>query len=259
MDALFSKDLQGFQDRGQGGAHQFLIKFVSKALEIDTGGLEMGAEFFKWLGVDVAGGMADVDKARRPWRAWRSPACIRRRPWVPHRCGRCWGSSCPGRPGRWPRGPDQIISLLGPGLGNFPVLAEFAVQVTAGGGDGIGAGAGENVKERLLFDGIDMHGGGVAIGQGDIFAALVFPDAAFPPVAVHDFALPGAEIATDIAVGQKGIMGGGMGLDDTRDARPGQKPAVANPGRPARPGPRRRLGGTGGGSKADTVYYLWNS
>ena len=99
-------------------------------------------------------------------------------------------------------GQVKIIGLLGPGLGNFPVLAELAVQVTAGGGDGIGAGAGEDVKERFFFNGIDMHGGGVAVGQGDIFAAPVFPDAAFAPVAVHDLALPGAEIAADVAVGQ---------------------------------------------------------
>jgi hypothetical protein len=64
VDTLLPENFQGFQDRGQGSAHHFLIKIVGKTFEVDTGSLDMGTEFLQGLGINIAGReMADVDDA----------------------------------------------------------------------------------------------------------------------------------------------------------------------------------------------------
>jgi hypothetical protein len=50
------------------------------------------------------------------------------------------------------------------------------------------------MEKRLLFNGIDMHGAGIAIDQGIIFSPAILPDAAVPPPPLLHFATPGTEL-----------------------------------------------------------------
>ena len=51
MHALFAENFQGFQDRSQGGAYQFLIKFVSKAFESTQAAWIWGQSSSRGLGL----------------------------------------------------------------------------------------------------------------------------------------------------------------------------------------------------------------
>jgi hypothetical protein len=53
------------------------------------------------------------------------------------------------------------------------------------------------VKERLLLDGIDVHGAGLAPHQGHVFAVAVLAHAAEAALAILDLAVLGAKPALD--------------------------------------------------------------
>ena len=109
------------------------------------------------------------------------------------------------------RGQVEVVGLFRPGLGDFPILAELAVQVAAGGGDGKRLAPGQDVEEGFFFNGVQVDGAGVAVHQAVIFALPVLPDAAFPPVSGQNLAVPGAELALHQALVQLAGEGGRMG------------------------------------------------
>src|SRR5271157_5383291 len=85
-------------------------------------------------------------------------------------------------------------------LGNVVVLTMKAHEIAAHRGDGVRAGAGEEVEERLLLDGVDVFGDDPAVIEAEEAAVLVFPDvaeASFPRV---DLAEMGAQMALNLAV-----------------------------------------------------------
>jgi hypothetical protein len=76
--------------------------------------------------------------------------------------------------------------MIGRHLGNIGILAKFAPQVAADGGDGIRKRAREKMKQGFFFDRINMAGDNFAINQLNQrlqHAGLVFSNAAFPPAA----------------------------------------------------------------------------
>src|SRR5207249_706710 len=70
------------------------------------------------------------------------------------------------------RGRDHIVgrqvngaNVVSPGLGDVPILAEEAAHVAARGAHGKNLGPREKMIERLLFDGINLDGGGPAVTE----------------------------------------------------------------------------------------------
>ena len=100
------------------------------------------------------------------------------------------------------------FDLFGPGLGDLPVLAEFAVDVAARRRQGQGRRARQDVEERLLLDGIDVEAADLAVDQRVIGPADVLADAAIAPLLVAEPAEAGAEPAFDLAVGELHVVTG---------------------------------------------------
>src|SRR5208282_788150 len=84
----------------------------------------------------------------------------------------------PGNSGCLMRGNVLSGNLFGPRLGDVPVLAELAVDVAAGRGDGEGGCAGQVVEERLLLNRIDMGGADAGVDEGVVRSLAVFARAA---------------------------------------------------------------------------------
>ncbi len=83
--------------------------------------------------------------------------------------------------------------LMGLHLGNFPVLAVEAAEVAARGGDGEYFALRLEMKKRLFFNGIDMHGARVAVGEGIQGAVMVNLGAAYASVARGQHAAVGTD------------------------------------------------------------------
>jgi hypothetical protein len=75
-----------------------------------------------------------------------------------------------------------------------------AHEVAAHGGDGKGAGAGQEVKQGLLLDGVDVLGHQAAVGKCIQNAPLIFPHVAEAPLARIDLAFMGAQVALNLLV-----------------------------------------------------------
>ena len=95
----------------------------------------------------------------------------------------------------------QDLAAVDPGvLGDVIVLAVEAHEVAARGGDGIGPGARQEVKQGLFLNGVDVLGNHLAVIEAVEGAVLVLPDVAEPPFARIDLALVGAQIALDLLI-----------------------------------------------------------
>ena len=144
----------------------------------------------------------------------------------------------PGRGHHFFRGQVEVVGLFRPGLGDFPILAELAVQVAARGGDGKREAPGQDVEEGFFFNGVQVDGAGVAVHQAVIFALPVLPDAAFPPVSGQNLAVPGTELALHQALVHLAVEGGRMGRHEAVLHRLGA-------GRPGGEGQQRQGPGAG--------------
>jgi hypothetical protein len=100
--------------------------------------------------------------------------------------------------GRW--GKIKVTDLFWPYLRDFPVLAEFAVDVAAGSGHGKSLFARQEVEERFFFDGIDIEGAGFPIDQRVVDASDVFSDSAVSAFPVSKPAFPWTECAFDLSI-----------------------------------------------------------
>jgi len=101
-----------------------------------------------------------------------------------------------------------MLHLFRPDLGNFPVLAEFAVDITPGGSQGKSLMAGVEVEERLFFDWVNVNRTGFAINQSIISPVGVFPHSAIPPLFVSQMAFSRAEMTFDFFVRKFLIIAG---------------------------------------------------
>ena len=68
------------------------------------------------------------------------------------------------------------------------------------GGDGIGAGARQEVKQGLFLNGVDVFGNDSGVIEAVEGAVLVLPDVTEPPFARIDLALVGAQKALDLLI-----------------------------------------------------------
>jgi hypothetical protein len=106
------------------------------------------------------------------------------------------------------RGELVVVGIIRPGLGDFPILTEFAVEIAPCGGNGEGTAGGEYVEKWLFFYGVHMHCTRIAIDQGVIAATDVFPNLAIPPFTFVYFAGMGTEFTTDATIFQPRIERG---------------------------------------------------
>ena len=83
-------------------------------------------------------------------------------------------------------------------LRNFPVLAVQTPEVAAGGGDGKGAAAGMKVGQGFFFNGVQMDGTGVSVGQGVEFPPDIDLGAANAPIPGSQDAVVGAYLALHV-------------------------------------------------------------
>jgi hypothetical protein len=94
------------------------------------------------------------------------------------------------------------MGVVGPRLGDLPVLTELAVEITSGRREGEGAAGGKDVKERLLLDGVDVDGARVAINERVIEAIYIFTNAAVSPFAWTHLAEARTEFTPDMPPGK---------------------------------------------------------
>ena len=87
-------------------------------------------------------------------------------------------------------------------LRDIPVLAELAVDVASGGGDGEGGGSGEVVEERLLLNGINVGGADAGVDKRIEGAGAIFAHAAMAALSIVDDACARTELAPDFEVGE---------------------------------------------------------
>jgi len=87
-----------------------------------------------------------------------------------------------------------VMGLIRRPLGDLPVLAELAVKVTAGRGQGESGGVRDHVKQRFFFDGIDMDGTRVAIDESLETSVKIEADTAVATLTVLKPASSGAQL-----------------------------------------------------------------
>src|SRR5690606_4994222 len=85
-------------------------------------------------------------------------------------------------------------------LADAPVLAVAAGEVAARGAEGEDGGAGEEVVQRLLLDGIHAEAARPAVGREDDAVSLPGPHEAEALLALVELAVPRAQVALDAAV-----------------------------------------------------------
>jgi hypothetical protein len=92
-------------------------------------------------------------------------------------------------------------------LGNFPILAEFAVEVAPGCSNGKRPGGWQHVEKGLLFHRVNVHGAWISKNKGIILSIPVFPDPAISTLSVTGLALPRAKLATHAVIGKRSKVG----------------------------------------------------
>ena len=88
-------------------------------------------------------------------------------------------------------------------LADVPVLAEPASEIAAGGAEGQHAGAGMEMVERFLLDGINAKAAAAAIGRERHLVAGAPADETEPALALVELAEAWTEAALDAPVRQQ--------------------------------------------------------
>jgi hypothetical protein len=135
-----------------------------------------------------------------------------------------------------------MVDLFGTHLRYLPVLAELAVDVAACRGERQGGGAGQKVEEGLLFDRVDVETADFSVDQRVIGPADILADAAVAPLFVAEPALPRAEAALDLPVGELIVVAGldagevGFGAEHGQAGADGRKSGADDESGPSQTG-----------------------
>ena len=90
--------------------------------------------------------------------------------------------------------------LLGTRLGDVPVLAEFAVDVAAGGGQRERERPGQVMEEGLLLDGIDVRRAHARMHQRVVGSSAILPHSAIAAFAISHRAFARTQLALDLPI-----------------------------------------------------------
>lgn len=196
------------QNRLQPGAADLLVELVGEGLEVDIVGVKIRGQFPGGFRAGVAVADKDIFQPCRP----RQPGGVegefvedgglhigvadglaagplRRRH---HFC-------------RGAQGAGNLSAMEMGILGDLEVLAVFAVEIATHRGNGIGKGAGQQMKEGFLFDGVDVLTDQAAVVEAVEDAAPIFPDLADAPAPFPDQAMVAAEQAADMSRAVSGL------------------------------------------------------
>jgi hypothetical protein len=88
-----------------------------------------------------------------------------------------------------------VASLLRTHLGYVPILAEFAIDITAGGRYRKSGGPGKEMEKRLLLYGIDVETAGTGVDQSKILPLPVLSDPTVASLPIGNFAASRTELA----------------------------------------------------------------
>jgi hypothetical protein len=100
-----------------------------------------------------------------------------------------------------------VEGVVRAGLGNFPILTEFAVEVAPGCSDGKRAGGWQHVEKWLLFHRVNVHSAWISKNKGIILPISVFPDPAISALSVTGLAMSRAKLATHPVIGKRSKVG----------------------------------------------------
>jgi len=101
-----------------------------------------------------------------------------------------------------------VLDLFRSNLGNFPILTEFAVDITSGGGQRKSLPAGIEVKKWLFFHRIDMNRTSFAVDQGIVGAIRIFPNSTITSLFVAQMTFSRAKMAFDFFIRELLIIAG---------------------------------------------------
>ena len=201
MNTLLLDGLHGVQDRLQRTAAYLPIKVLTETLKVDLDRINNATELAQGGLIDVA----SADHSAAQFLSTGQTSGVEHVLIEDGRLGVGVGDDRPvvalGQRDDINRLQDGAFHLLRPALRDLPVLTVQAVQIAPGGGDGEGHTARKEVIERLLLDGIGMHGTWVAVDKGVQSPRPVLSHTALPAMAVRYETSPGAKLALDIGVG----------------------------------------------------------
>ncbi len=93
-----------------------------------------------------------------------------------------------------------VVHFFRPDQSDIPDFAKMTGQVAAGCGNGQNPAAWDDVVERLAFNRVLLHQGGVAVGQGIPDASAIFTDPAERPFSICQGTSPGTKQALNRTV-----------------------------------------------------------
>ena len=179
-----------------------MVEILSKGLEIDVGRVHHCEEFLRRFWVDIASGHRHITDALLAAGQCGVDRVFGKDHRVVVGVGDSVGAMLVRRVGDGLRAGriHQAIHVLR--LGNVPVLAELAGQVTASGAEGQDAAARIKMVERLFLDRIDAKAGRAAIG-GQLHGAIDhLADETGAALAFVQLAVARAKVALHTAIGQ---------------------------------------------------------
>ena len=215
---LLDQVLQRLQHRRQVGEAELLVEAVGEGLEVDVGRVHAGEQLATRLGADVAVGHRHRLEASGPAGLGHVDGILGE----DHRVvvGEGHAAAAPGQRLLGDAVAGGLVAepiLLG-GLGDVPVLAEAAAQVAAGGAEGEDAGAGVEVGQRLLLDGIDAEAAGASPGGEHQLVTYPLAHEAEGPLPIVEAAGARAEVALETPVVEPVPPAGGVGGDGAHGA-----------------------------------------
>ena len=196
----------------------FAVKLFGEGLEVDVGGVNVAVDILERFARDVAvgdhdcfqaegfGGFADVDDVFTPDGRFvvgegNGVAAIFYCEERDFLGGKVFG-----------------VDLIVVGFGDVPVLAEEAAHIASGGPHAEYARAGQEMVERLFFDGVNLESGGGSVTDAEESAVLIDANETETGLAGADVAVARAEIAVDATVRfrfpPKGFVESGGVLED---------------------------------------------
>ena len=191
--------LQGAEDRPQGAAAYLPVEILAEGLQVDLDGVQVRRHLPQGSGIDVAARYDDGPQAPGLRLPRRVHDVLELHGGLVVGEGDHRRRSAPGPRRQVRRRDAHRLDLLGPGLGDLPVLAEAAGETAPRRGHGVGQGPRQKMVERLFLDGVHVGRGDAGIDQALERPVAVFPDAAPSPLPRRDDALVGTEAALDRA------------------------------------------------------------
>jgi hypothetical protein len=202
---------QGVQHGLEVGEAELVVEALGEGLQVDVGCVHAGEEFRPGFGGDVARRDRHGPQARPAALAGRVQGILGPGHGVVVGEGHASAAQAQGGLGDLSGGGLFTEGLDLVGLAHMPVLAEAAAQVASGRPEGEHAGAGQEVVQGLLLDGVHAEARAATPGGQDQASALVLTHEAEATLPVSEPACSRAQMAFEGAVLERRPPAAGMG------------------------------------------------